>query len=293
MAAITADMVKQLRERTGAGMMDCKKALTEADGDIEKAIENMRTSGLVKAAKKAGRVAAEGVVLVKAVGNAAVMIELNSETDFVARDANFVAFGQKLVDVALTSGAASVEQLNAADFDGQTVDEARTALVAKIGENIQIRRVARLSDVPVIGAYLHGSRIGVLVAMQGGDAELAKDVAMHVAANRPDFVSPDQVSAEVVEKERHIQIELAINSGKPKEIAEKMVEGRMKKFTHEVSLTGQQFVKDPSITVADLLAKANASVSTFICFKVGEGIEKEESDFAAEVAAQVAAAQKG
>ncbi|MBQ1782636.1 MAG: elongation factor Ts [Gammaproteobacteria bacterium] len=293
MAAITADMVKQLRERTGAGMMDCKKALTEADGDIEKAIENMRTSGLVKAAKKAGRVAAEGVVLVKAAGNAAVMIELNSETDFVARDANFVAFGQKLVDVALTSGAASVEQLNAADFDGQTVDQARTALVAKIGENIQIRRVARLSDVPVIGAYLHGSRIGVLVAMQGGDAELAKDVAMHVAANRPDFVSPDQVSAEVVEKERHIQIELAINSGKPKEIAEKMVEGRMKKFTHEVSLTGQQFVKDPSITVADLLAKANASVSTFICFKVGEGIEKEESDFAAEVAAQVAAAQKG
>ncbi len=280
MAAITADMVKQLRERTGAGMMDCKKALTEADGDIEKAIENMRTSGLVKAAKKAGRVAAEGVVLVKAAGSAAVMIELNSETDFVARDANFVAFGQKLVDVALTSGAASVEQLNAADFDGQTVDEARTALVAKIGENIQIRRVARLSDVPVIGAYLHGSRIGVLVAM-------------HVAANRPDFVSPDQVSAEVVEKERHIQIELAINSGKPKEIAEKMVEGRMKKFTHEVSLTGQQFVKDPSITVADLLAKANASVSTFICFKVGEGIEKEESDFAAEVAAQVAAAQKG
>ena len=292
MAAITADMVKQLRERTGAGMMDCKKALTEADGDIEKAIENMRTSGLVKAAKKAGRVAAEGVVLVKAVGNAAVMIELNSETDFVARDANFVAFGQKLVDVALASAAETVEQLNAADFDGQTVDEARTALVAKIGENIQIRRVARLSNVPVIGAYLHGSRIGVLVAMQGGDAELAKDVAMHVAANRPEFVSPDQVSAEVVEKERHIQIELAINSGKPKEIAEKMVEGRMKKFTHEVSLTGQPFVKDPSITVADLLAKANASVSTFICFKVGEGIEKEESDFAAEVAAQVAAAQK-
>lgn len=293
MAAITAEMVKQLRERTGAGMMDCKKALTEAGGDIEKAIENMRTSGLVKAAKKAGRVAAEGVVLVKAAGNAAVMIELNSETDFVARDANFVAFGQKLVDVALASAAETVEQLNAANFDGQTVDEARTALVAKIGENIQIRRIARLSGVPVIGAYLHGSRIGVLVAMQGGDAELAKDVAMHVAANRPDFVSPDQVSAEVVEKERHIQIELAINSGKPKEIAEKMVEGRMKKFTHEVSLTGQQFVKDPSITVADLLAKANASVSTFICFKVGEGIEKEESDFAAEVAAQVAAAQKG
>jgi len=293
MSVITADMVKQLRERTAAGMMDCKKALTESGGDIEKAIEAMRTSGLVKAAKKAGRVAAEGVILVKAEGSTAVMIELNSETDFVARDANFVAFGQKLIDVALSSGADSVETLNAAAFDGATVDEARNALVAKIGENIQIRRIARLSDVPVIGAYLHGSRIGVLVAMQGGDAELAKDVAMHVAACRPDYVTPDQVSADVVEKERSIQIELAINSGKPKEIAEKMVEGRMKKFTHEVSLTGQQFVKDPSITVADLLAKASATVSTFVCFKVGEGIEKEEGDFAAEVAAQVAAAQKG
>lgn len=292
MSAITADMVKQLRERTAAGMMDCKKALTEAGGDIEKAIEAMRTSGLVKAAKKAGRVAAEGVILVKADGNAAVMIELNSETDFVARDANFIAFGQKLIDVALASGAANVEQLNAADFDGSTVDAVRTALVAKIGENIQIRRVARVDNVPVIGAYLHGTRIGVLVELSGGDAELAKDVAMHVAACRPDFVSPDQVSADVVEKERAIQIELAVNSGKSKEIAEKMVEGRMKKFTHEVSLTGQQFVKDPSITVADLLAKSNATVSNFICFKVGEGIEKEESDFAAEVAAQVAAAQQ-
>lgn len=292
MANVTAALVKELRERTAAGMMDCKKALEEAAGDIELAIENMRKSGQAKAAKKAGRIAAEGVIFARTEGNVAVMIELNSETDFVAKDASFMAMGQKIADIAATQKIADVDALKAADFgNGESVELTITNLIAKIGENMNLRRVM-LVEGDNLGTYVHGSRIGVITKLTGGSSELAKDLAMHVAANSPQFVKPEDVSADVVAKEREIQIDIAINSGKPKEIAEKMVEGRMKKFTGEVSLTGQPFVKDPSMTVAELLKKEGADVVSFTRFEVGEGIEKQETDFAAEVAAQIAAAQK-
>ena len=292
MANVTAALVKELRERTAAGMMDCKKALEEAAGDIELAIENMRKSGQAKAAKKAGRIAAEGVIFARTEGNVAVMIELNSETDFVAKDASFMAMGQKIADIAATQKIADVDALKAADFgNGESVELTITNLIAKIGENMNLRRVM-LVEGDNLGTYVHGSRIGVITKLVGGTDELAKDLAMHVAANSPQFVKPEDVSAEVVAKEREIQIDIAINSGKPKDIAEKMVEGRMKKFTGEVSLTGQPFVKDPSMTVAELLKKEGADVVSFTRFEVGEGIEKQETDFAAEVAAQIAAAQK-
>ena len=292
MANVTAALVKELRERTAAGMMDCKKALEEAAGDIELAIENMRKSGQAKAAKKAGRIAAEGVIFARTEGNIAAMIELNSETDFVAIDASFMAMGQKIADIAATQKIADVDALKAADFgNGESVELTITNLIAKIGENMNLRRVM-LVEGDNLGTYVHGSRIGVITKLVGGTDELAKDLAMHVAANSPQFVKPEDVSAEVVAKEREIQIDIAINSGKPKEIAEKMVEGRMKKFTGEVSLTGQPFVKDPSMTVAELLKKEGADVVSFTRFEVGEGIEKQETDFAAEVAAQIAAAQK-
>ncbi|ATP91353.1 translation elongation factor Ts [Aeromonas caviae] len=292
MANISAALVKELRERTAAGMMDCKKALEEANGDIELAIENMRKSGQAKAAKKAGRIAAEGVIFARTEGNVAVMIELNCETDFVSKDAGFLAMGQKIVEIAATQKIADVDALKAADFgNGESVELTITNLIAKIGENMNLRRVM-LVEGDNLGTYVHGSRIGVITKLVGGTDELAKDLAMHVAANSPQFVKPEDVSAEVVAKEREIQIDIAINSGKPKEIAEKMVEGRMKKFTGEVSLTGQPFVKDPSMTVAELLKKEGADVVSFTRFEVGEGIEKQETDFAAEVAAQIAAAQK-
>ncbi|ELM3616576.1 MAG: translation elongation factor Ts [Aeromonas sobria] len=292
MSIVTAALVKELRERTAAGMMDCKKALTEANGDIELAIENMRKSGQAKAAKKAGRIAAEGVIFARTEGNIAAMIELNSETDFVAKDASFMAMGQKIADIAATQKISCIDALKAADFgNGESVELTVTNLIAKIGENMNLRRVM-LVEGDNLGTYVHGSRIGVITKLTGGSSELAKDLAMHVAANSPQFVKPEDVSAEVVAKEREIQIDIAINSGKPKEIAEKMVEGRMKKFTGEVSLTGQPFVKDPSMTVAELLKKEGADVVSFTRFEVGEGIEKQENDFAAEVAAQVAAAQK-
>mgnify|MGYP000098860509 FL=1 len=292
MANVTAALVKELRERTAAGMMDCKKALEEAAGDIELAIENMRKSGQAKAAKKAGRIAAEGVIFARTEGNIAAMIELNSETDFVAKDASFMAMGQKIADIAATQKIADIDALKAADFgNGESVELTITNLIAKIGENMNLRRVM-LVEGDNLGTYVHGSRIGVITKLVGGTDELAKDLAMHVAANSPQFVKPEDVSAEVVAKEREIQIDIAINSGKPKEIAEKMVEGRMKKFTGEVSLTGQPFVKDPSMTVAELLKKEGADVVSFTRFEVGEGIEKQETDFAAEVAAQIAAAQK-
>ncbi|WP_270809508.1 translation elongation factor Ts [Aeromonas sp. QDB18] len=292
MANISAALVKELRERTAAGMMDCKKALEEANGDIELAIENMRKSGQAKAAKKAGRIAAEGVIFARTEGNVAVMIELNCETDFVSKDAGFLAMGQKIVEIAATQKIADVDALKAADFgNGESVELTITNLIAKNGENMNLRRVM-LVEGDNLGTYVHGSRIGVITKLVGGTDELAKDLAMHVAANSPQFVKPEDVSAEVVAKEREIQIDIAINSGKPKEIAEKMVEGRMKKFTGEVSLTGQPFVKDPSMTVAELLKKEGADVVSFTRFEVGEGIEKQETDFAAEVAAQIAAAQK-
>ena len=289
--AVTAALVKELRERTGAGMMDCKKALVETDGDIELAIENMRKSGQAKAAKKAGRIAAEGVILTKVEAGKATMLELNCETDFVARDEGFLAFGNKLLDVAFENNLNDIEALNSAEVEGGVVSEVRDALVAKIGENISPRRVLTVEG-DNLGAYVHGGRIGVVALLTGGEEELAKDVAMHVAASSPQFVKPEQVPAEVVEKEKAIQIEIAMQSGKPAEIAEKMVVGRMKKFTGEISLTGQPFVKDPSVSVGELLKSNNADVVNFVRFEVGEGIEKKTEDFAAEVAAQMEAAKK-
>jgi len=289
--AVTAALVKELRERTGAGMLDCKKALVETDGDIELAIENMRKSGQAKAAKKAGRIAAEGVILTKVEAGRATMLELNCETDFVARDEGFLKFGNELLEVAAANNINDIEALNDADMNGVKVSEARDALVAKIGENISPRRVINVEG-DTLGAYIHGGRIGVISILTGGSEELAKDVAMHVAAASPQFVKPENVPAEVVEKEKEIQIEIAIQSGKPADIAEKMVAGRMKKFTGEVSLTGQPFVKDPSISVAELLKNNSADVINFVRFEVGEGIEKKTEDFAAEVAAQMAAAKK-
>ncbi|WP_140920754.1 translation elongation factor Ts [Limnobaculum xujianqingii] len=280
MAEITAALVKELRDRTGAGMMECKKALVEANGDIELAIDNMRKSGQAKAAKKAGRVAAEGVILTKIAADAkvGVIMEVNCETDFVAKDAGFLAFANAAVDAALAENISDVEVLKA------KFEEQRTALVAKIGENINIRRVEVVKG-DRLGAYMHGARIGVLVSATGTTDELVKHVAMHIAASKPEFVSPDDVPADVVTREHEIQIDIAMQSGKPREIAEKMVEGRMRKFTGEISLTGQAFVMDPSKTVGDLLKEKKAGVVQFIRFEVGEGIEKVEVDFAAEVAA--------
>lgn len=276
MAEITAALVKELRERTGAGMMECKKALVEANGDIELAIDNMRKSGQAKAAKKAGRVAAEGVILARIGAGFGVLVEMNCETDFVAKDAGFVGLANEVADYAVANKGTTIEALQA------QFEEKRAALVAKIGENMNIRRVQYL-DGQVIAQYLHGAKIGVLVAGEGSEEELKK-IAMHVAASKPEFVNPEDVSADVVAKEREIQIEIAMNSGKPKEIAEKMVEGRMAKFTGEVSLTGQAFVMDPAQTVGNYLKSVGSSVSGFIRLEVGEGIEKVEEDFAAEVA---------
>ncbi|MFS7537936.1 translation elongation factor Ts [Pasteurella multocida] len=278
MAEITASLVKELRERTGAGMMECKKALVEANGDIELAIDNMRKSGQAKAAKKAGRVAAEGVILARIGAGFGVLVEMNCETDFVAKDAGFLGLANEVADYALANKGATIEALQA------QFEEKRATLVAKIGENMNIRRVQFL-DGDVVGSYLHGAKIGVLVAGKNADEDLLKKIAMHVAASRPEFVKPEDVSADVVAKEREIQVAIAMESGKPREIAEKMVEGRMKKFTGEVSLTGQPFVMDPAKSVGEFLKESGADVTNFVRFEVGEGIEKVESDFAAEVAA--------
>lgn len=294
--AITAGMVKELRERTGAGMMECKKALTDTNGDMEAAIDLMRKSGAAKADKKAGRVAAEGrmVITIAADGKQAAMVEVNSETDFVANDANFVEFAEAVGAAALANKPADVAALSATTLaSGQTVEEARTALIAKIGENIQVRRL-QLVDAGEgeIASYQHGSKIGVVVCLAGGDAELGKHVAMHIAATSPVCVDESGVPAEVVEREREIQIDIAMQSGKPRDIAEKMVAGRMKKFLGEITLVGQPFVMNPDQTVGDLLQGKGAAVSQFVRLAVGEGIEKKQENFADEVAAQAAAAGK-
>lgn len=287
MSNISAKLVKELRERTGAGMMECKKALVEAAGDIEKAAEEMRISGQAKADKKASRVAAEGVIEVYAADGRAVLLEINSETDFVARDETFKKFAQEAVKAAHAAKAETIEEVLASKTStGEIVEDARKSLIAKIGENIQVRRVKTI-EASNLGAYVHGGRIGVVAALEGGDEELAKDIAMHVTAANPQYVNPEDVPADVVEKEKSIQVEIAIQSGKPKEIAEKMVVGRMKKFTGEVSLTGQAFVKDPSILVEKLVKDKGAKVINFIRLDVGEGIEKKEEDFAAEVMSQI------
>ncbi|MEW6765407.1 MAG: translation elongation factor Ts [Pseudomonadota bacterium] len=290
MSNISAAMVKELRERTGAGMMECKKALTEVGGDIETAIEWMRKQGMAKADKKAGRTAAEGVIVmsVSEDGKSAVMVEINSETDFVAKSDDFNGFAKEVAAIALRDKPADVDALLACTMaSGEDINTARSALVAKIGENIQVRRFSLIETTGVVGAYRHGERIGVLVDLAGGDADLAKDVAMHVAASRPVCVSEADVPADLVEKEREIFSEQAAQSGKPAEIVAKMVEGRIKKYLAEVALTGQPFVKDPDQTVGALLKKAGAEVKSFIRLEVGEGIEKQQTDFAAEVMAQV------
>lgn len=283
---ITAALVKELRERTSAGMMECKKALTETGGDIEAAIELMRKSGQAKADKKAGRIAAEGRIEIASDGPTAVIAEVNSETDFVAKDPGFQAFSAECASVALASGASDVAHLMEVERDGQTLESRRAELIARIGENIQMRRFERVHSDGVLGAYLHGSRIGVLVSMSGGDEDLAKDVAMHIAASRPICVDGDQVPAETVEKEREIFRAQAQESGKPADIVEKMIEGRIRKFLAEVTLVGQPFVKNPDQTVAQLLKEKGATVTGFVRYEVGEGIEKKVENFAEEVMAQ-------
>ena len=279
-------MVKELRDRTGLGMMECKKALNEANGDIELAIEELRKSSGMKAAKKAGRTAADGVVATKVAedGSYAVVVEVNSETDFVARDDGFLAFVDKVANKAFADKQDDVAALMAGELE-----EAREALVQKIGENISVRRVSVLAaDSGVVDTYVHSNnRIAVLVALKGGDAELARDVAMHVAAVNPRVAKQEDMPQEEVDKEREIFAAQAQESGKPAEIIEKMIEGRIRKFLSENALVDQPFVKDPELTVGKLLKNGGAEIQTFIRFEVGEGIEKEEVDFAAEVAAQL------
>lgn len=288
--AITASMVKELRERTGLGMMECKKALVETDGDIELAIENLRKASGLKAAKKAGRTAAEGVVMARVAedGSYGMVLEVNSETDFVARDDNFLGFATAVLDKAF-----SAKQTDTAGVMAGELESAREALVQKIGENISVRRLADVAPAAgVVGSYVHSNnRIAVLVELKGGSVELARDIAMHVAAVNPQVVDPSQMPAELVEKEKDIIKAQPDMAGKPAEIVEKMVMGRISKFLKEGSLTEQPFVKDPEITVGALAKKAGAEVVSFIRYEVGEGIEKEETDFAAEVAAQVQASK--
>lgn len=288
--AITAALVKELRERTGSGMMECKKALVEANGDIEVAIEEMRKSGLAKADKKADRITAEGIIAIEtsADNKHAIMLEVNSETDFVAKADDFVNFVSAVAKKALEAQPADLDALKQLTLDsGETVETVRQALVAKIGENIQVRRFTALNtEDGIIGFYRHGDRIGTMVQLTGGNEELAKDLAMHVAANRPQAISPDELSQELLDKERDIVATQARDSGKPENIIEKMIEGRMAKFVNEISLVGQPFVKDPDVTVEKLIKQAGASVDAFEFFEVGEGIEKAEDNFAEEVMAQ-------
>lgn len=288
---ITAAMVKELRERSGAGMMECKKALIACDGDIEAAITEMRKVGAAKAEKKAGRTAAEGVVAinVRDDNKVAVMLEVNSETDFVARDATFQSFVDNVALSALGKAFNDVDALSNASLSdsNQTVEEARLAVVTKIGENIKLRRLVNYETDGVIGQYVHGGRIGVLVELKGGDEALAKDIAMHVAASKPIVVSRDEVPESLVTKEREIFTAQAQESGKPQEIIEKMIGGRINKFLDEVSLLGQPFVKDPNVKVSALLKDKGAEVVRFVRYEVGEGIEKKEDNFVEEVMAQV------
>lgn len=289
--SISAAMVMKLRERTGAGMMECKKFLVATNGDIELAITEMRKSGQAKADKKADRIAAEGVIAIarSADGHRAVMLEINSETDFVARDVNFTTFATQAAETALKTQVATVEALSNETLLGTqiTVEQARQELVAKIGENIKLRRLEQMHSEGVTGHYLHGNRIGVLVALKQGEESLAKDLAMHIAASRPVVISRDQVSAEAIENEREIFAAQARESGKPQDIIDKMVDGRISKFVDEVSLSGQAFVKDPNIKVGQLLKQKNAEVLSFTRYEVGEGIEKKEDNFVEEVMAQV------
>jgi elongation factor Ts len=292
MTVITAAQVKELRERTNVGMMECKKALEIAGGDMELAIEELRKSGKAKADKKSGRVAAEGVVMIRLSNDnkRAVLIEINSETDFVARDKNFLEFAEAVAKTALEKNITDVTALSSTALSAGegTVDEARAGLVVKVGENINVRRILMTdSDAVSVGTYLHGNRIGVFVELDVDNKELAKDIAMHIAASKPIVVAPEDVPAELVAKEKEICLAQSASSGKPQEIIEKMVAGRLKKFLDEISLLGQPFVKDPDTTVAALLNKNRAKVLSFGRFEVGEGIEKPKEDFVEAVMSQV------
>ena len=287
MAAITAALVKELRERTGEGMMDCKKALEKADGDIEKAIDDMRASGAIKAAKKAGNVAAEGAIAIKEDGKSAVILEVNSQTDFLALQDDFKNFVAASVEKAFADKLTDAAPL----IEAQEAD--RLVLVGKVGENVNIRRLTRVEG-DVVGAYLHGNKIGVVVALKGGNVELAKDIAMHVAASNPEFLLPSEVSAEAIEREKAVFLQLNEEKikGKPENIVENMVKGRISKFLAEASLVEQAFVKNPEIKVGELAKKAGAEIVSFTYYKVGDGIEKPVDNFAEEVAAQLAATKK-
>ena len=289
---ITADTVKQLRERTGAGMMECKKALVEAKGDLDAAAELMRKSGLAKADKKAARIAAEGTLAVERADRSAVMVELNCETDFVARSDEFQAFARELAKAALNHSPATVEALVQLPHGSGTLEEQRRALIAKIGENIAVRRFARVTAAGALGIYLHGTRIGCLVAIEGGDETLARDLAMHVVGSNPAYVDASAVPAAVLDKEREILAEQTKGEKKPPEIIAKMVEGRLRKFLAEITLLGQPFVKDPDITVEKLLKKSGARVVQFVRYEVGAGIEKKQDDFVGEVMKQVQSRDK-
>ncbi|MEW5009559.1 translation elongation factor Ts [Cycloclasticus sp. 46_83_sub15_T18] len=290
--SVTAAMVKELRQRTGSGMMECKRALVETGGDLEVAIENMRKSGMAKADKKAGRVAAEGVIRVATSGDGAAtsIVEVNSETDFVSQGDDFIGFATAVASTIVNNDVTDVEALNELELDGDsvTVDHKRRALIAKIGENINVRRFQTIkTDGSIVGSYMHGIRIGVLVELEGGSVELAKDIAMHVAATNPVCISEENVPAEQIEKEKEIFKGQAAESGKPAAIVEKMIVGKIKKFLKEITLLGQPFVKDGDVTIAQLLKNNGATVKSFVRLEVGEGIEKKEEDFAAEVMAQV------
>jgi elongation factor Ts len=287
--AVTAAMVKELRDRTGAGMMECKKALVETNGDIDAAIDYLRKSGLAQADKKASRVAAEGKIALSLSedGKQAVMVEVNCETDFVAKDENFNSFADAVAANALSQGPADVEALLVTRIGDETVEQARQALVNKIGENVQVRRFARIASEGTIGAYVHGGKIGVLVDLSGGDETLARDLAMHIAALNPEYVSDEDVPAEIIAHEKDILVAQAESSGKPAEIIEKMVTGRLRKHLAGITLLGQAFVKDGDLTVGKLIKQNNASVNGFERLAVGEGIEKKESNFADEVMQQV------
>ncbi|MEL7023619.1 MAG: translation elongation factor Ts [Pseudomonadota bacterium] len=291
--AITASMVKTLRERTGVGMMECKKALVEADGDMDAAAKLLREKGQAKADKKAGRVAAEGRIVIAHGDGASAMVEVNCETDFVAADDNFVQFATAVGDLVVSERPADVEALMDLPMDGGTVESARTALVAKIGENIGVRRFSLVESAGgVIASYTHNDRIGALVALSGGDEALGRDIAMHVAASAPVCVDENDVPQATLDAEREILINQAADSGKPEEIIAKMVDGRMRKYLAEITLVGQPFVKDPDTTVGKLLKGNDATVTSFLRFEVGEGIEKKEDNFAEEVMAQVKAASE-
>jgi elongation factor Ts len=292
---ISAENVKLLRERTGAGMMECKKALVETGGDLEAAAEVMRKSGLAKADKKASRVAAEGRIAFagSADGLSGVLVEVNCETDFVAREGDFTAFADAVAQAAIQSGAAAIEAVLALPgADGVVLEERRRALIAKIGENITVRRLERIKSSGVLGSYLHGTRIGAVVALEGGDVALARDLAMHVAAINPQCIDASQVPAEQLAKEREILVAQASGEGKPQAIIDKMVDGRVRKFLAEITLVGQPFVKDPDTTVEKLLKQSGATVKAFARLEVGAGIEKKQENFAEEVMATVKSSEK-